>query len=245
MQSQRVAHVVQAPRLADLGVYHRHHMAPAAEGPFLQVDAGLARKLSHQMRRNELAELPQHCIVTAVRLYRAFIVHPLLDSRSKRGNRTIFLCAKIRKIPKSYGMVVNLERFQHPMGRCLKKWNELINCGPILIKSGRSPGFTFPDIHLTTPAFIQGRARKTGSRSEGIASSACGRLRKMDRRVAGLFRGRLKSHYIDAVNSINETRGAPRGRIRDCGANDTLRVRLALRQLRSAVGCSRQNVAAN
>ena len=98
MQSQRVAHVVQAPGVGDLRIEHRYDVAPSAEGALLQIDASLPRELRHQMIRNELAELAQHGNVPAVRLYRGSWVHHLRYSRPRPCSRTAFF-RQISRIP--------------------------------------------------------------------------------------------------------------------------------------------------
>ena len=59
MQAQRVAHVVEPEAVSQLGIEQADDMAPRAEAACVIFDAGGARQFWHQMRRNEVAKLPQ------------------------------------------------------------------------------------------------------------------------------------------------------------------------------------------
>jgi hypothetical protein len=102
-QPQCVADIVEAERVTDLGVEHRHHVAPRLEGAGLPVGPGGPSQLGHQMWRDELAELPQHANVTAARASRfCFFHHPALG-RLKASARATFTL--------SYGTAVHLIAF--------------------------------------------------------------------------------------------------------------------------------------
>src|SRR5271165_6219402 len=58
--SQRVTDVVQADGVGQLREEHADHMTPCTEGSRHGIHAGLARKLTDKMGRNEIAKLPQN-----------------------------------------------------------------------------------------------------------------------------------------------------------------------------------------
>jgi len=65
MQPQPVADVVEPDGMGELGVDKADQMAPRAEGAGLFVHAGLLRQLRHQIRWNQIANLPQYGKLTA------------------------------------------------------------------------------------------------------------------------------------------------------------------------------------
>jgi hypothetical protein len=77
--------------MTDLRENHCHHMTPRTKGPRLSIDPGLARKLGHEIRRNEFDDLSKDRNVGAARLFGFFLFHPLPCGRLKSGNRAVSL----------------------------------------------------------------------------------------------------------------------------------------------------------
>src|ERR1700710_1973732 len=60
MQSQSIAHVVEAQTVSELGIEQSNHMTPRTKGPCLLIYASLARQSGHQMWRNKIAKLVEN-----------------------------------------------------------------------------------------------------------------------------------------------------------------------------------------
>jgi hypothetical protein len=98
VKPQRVAQGVQTQRAADLGVQHRHRVAPATERSFFQIDARLSRELRPLVICNKLAYLSQHRKLLLVRPCRVCIFHTLPSGRLNPASRTSF-SVPIARIP--------------------------------------------------------------------------------------------------------------------------------------------------
>jgi hypothetical protein len=60
VQPQRVTDVVQTDGVGQLRKEHADHVTPGTKGSRHGIHAGLPRKLRHQMRRNQIAKLPEN-----------------------------------------------------------------------------------------------------------------------------------------------------------------------------------------
>ena len=60
MQPQPVTDVIEANGVGELGEDQAHQMTPRAECARLLVHSGLLRQFRHQIRRDKIANLPQH-----------------------------------------------------------------------------------------------------------------------------------------------------------------------------------------
>lgn len=104
-QPERVAHIVQPERVADLGEEHRHDVAPRREGAGLFVGTGLARELRHEISRNQFDELAQNRSLRTARLLWLFLFFiPALWQVSKNQSTEPLLLAQISH---PCGMAVN------------------------------------------------------------------------------------------------------------------------------------------
>jgi hypothetical protein len=90
VQSQRVAHVVEAEAVGDLGVEQADDVAPGGEIAPLIFDAGLPCQLGHQMRWNEVANLPQERELAGGWLGCGFLFHALPCGRAQTRKPTFF-----------------------------------------------------------------------------------------------------------------------------------------------------------
>jgi hypothetical protein len=81
LEPQGITHIVEPEGVADLGVEHRHHVAPGTEGAGLLNDRGLAGQLRDKVGWNEFDELPQDRSVPTARLLGFFVFHTLPNGR--------------------------------------------------------------------------------------------------------------------------------------------------------------------
>ena len=90
MQTQPVTDIVEAQGVGELGVDQAHDMAPGAEGAGLVGDAGVARQLGDQVRRNQIAELAQEREAAARWLAGCLFIHPRPCGRVQPRRPTLF-----------------------------------------------------------------------------------------------------------------------------------------------------------
>lgn len=91
VKAQRVADVVEAEAVGQLGVKQTEDVAPGSELAPLIFHAGLPRQLGHQMRRNEVANLAQQGELAGGWLGGGFLFHALPCGRAKTRKPTFFL----------------------------------------------------------------------------------------------------------------------------------------------------------
>src|SRR6516225_12193231 len=60
VQPQRITDVIQTDGVGQLRKEHADHMTPGAKGSRHAIHAGLPRKFRHQVRRNQIAKLPEN-----------------------------------------------------------------------------------------------------------------------------------------------------------------------------------------
>ncbi|MCO5051255.1 MAG: hypothetical protein M9920_03010 [Verrucomicrobiae bacterium] len=89
--SQRATYVVETEAVGDLGVEQADDMTPRAERAAPICHAGFARQTRHQMRRNEVSNLPQERELAGGWLDGGFPFHALPCGRAQTRKPTFFI----------------------------------------------------------------------------------------------------------------------------------------------------------
>jgi hypothetical protein len=109
VQAQRIAHIIEADGVRELGVDQAHQMAPWAEGAGLPVHAGFTCQLWNQIGRDEIAELPQYGKWTAART-RGSLFFIRLDWLSESPDPSHFLFRYRRTLKRAYAGLCHPKR---------------------------------------------------------------------------------------------------------------------------------------
>src|SRR6266508_2450139 len=90
MQLQRIAQIVQADAMGQLGIEQADHVTPRFEGARPLLRAGIPRNSGDLMRRNVVANLAQNVELTSCWFDGFLFFHPCRVAGSKRQANTFF-----------------------------------------------------------------------------------------------------------------------------------------------------------